>query len=202
MRSCLHLTAGAANCVSPKTTTGTRLAQRLGLPLLHLASLCPHYWAEAGFDAIQQAELREADRWGGIYRYQMPFNAYALERALVNHPRCVLELAAAQSVYDDPDLLARVQQLLRPYRHVVLLVPSPDVDESLRLLAKRREQQGGAFWDDVVKHLAHFALAKQVVYTRDRTPEETCAEILQRVDPAASIILIGPVGAGKSTPLV
>ena len=79
----------------------------------------------------------------GVYRYMLPFDAHAVQRALVEHPACVLELGAPQSVYDDAAIFAQVRQALRPYENIVLL-PSPDIEESFRnpgrtLPARERE---------------------------------------------------------------
>jgi hypothetical protein len=131
-----------------------------------------------------------------------PFEAHALERALPELEPCILELDSRQGAFDDPDLLRRVQVALEPCPVAALLLPTPDLDASMRLLEKRQEVRvdGVELTEHFVKGRCNHELAKHVVYTKGRTPGETCEEILARIDPTApEIILIGPMGAGKST---
>jgi hypothetical protein len=78
-------------------------------------------------------------------------------------------------------LFARVQALLQPYEHVILLLPSADLDESVAILTER---DGFAvtktfnFHEHFVKHHSNHDLAKYTVYTKGKTPEETCSEIV------------------------
>jgi shikimate kinase len=124
-----------------------------------------------------------------------PFEAHAIERALPGLSDCILELDSRLAAFDDPDLLRRVQAALQPCPNVILLLPSPDFEEALRLIEKRQDFNG-----HFVRHHSNHDLAKLFVYTKGKTPEETCEEILARIDPSApEIILIGPMSAGKST---
>ncbi len=55
-------------------------------------------------------------------------------------------------------------------------------------------------WTRFSSGITNHDLAKQVVYTKNRTPEETCDEILARLQPSdTTVILIGPMNTGKST---
>jgi adenylate kinase family enzyme len=172
------------------------------MPFATLSRLCSSYWAESDFDEAERARWREEDRWGGVYRYEMPFHAAALERALHEHSRAVLALDAVQSVYDSEDLLDRVQLLFKPLANVFLLQPSPNLEKSLEILSRLPEldyRAGMKFWDYVVKHPANFRLSRHIVFNEERTSAETCEEILRLIDPSQSVVLIGPPGAGKST---
>jgi hypothetical protein len=184
-----------------KSTVGPLLAETLGLPLIHLWSICPPYWQEIGFDAALQQQAAAQGGMEGVYRCMLPFDAHAVQRALVEHPACVLELGAPQSVYDDPAILAQVRQALQPYENIVLLLPSPDVEASFRILEERRPAASeNEFNNRVLAHYAQGELARHTIYTEGKTPEETGAEIFARLDPtAAAVILIGPMGCGKST---
>lgn len=88
---------------------------------------------------------------------------------------------AGHSVYADPHLFQRVKQALAPYPNVVLLLPSPDLEESLRILNERNRELS----DDIrstnahfVRHPSNYELAKITVYTKDKTPDETCEQVL------------------------
>lgn len=118
-------------------------------------------------------------------RYWKPFEAYAVERLLLEHTNCVIDFGAGHSVYDDPLLFQSVQKALSPYPNVVLLLPSSDLEESIRILNERNQHLP----DDIrstneyfVKHLSNNELAKLTVYTKLKPPEETCREILRRIE--------------------
>lgn len=184
-----------------KRTVGRLLAEQRDLPLVDIHRIPEAYQAALGFD---EEAAHTAWREGGcdrFYHLLQPLHAQTVERVVPDHPDSVLILGEFFTVYDDPALLARVQQALQPCEHVVLLLPSPDVEASRRIL----EERGYVLFDGVdlnehfIKHPSNHALARHVVYTDGRTPEQTCAEIVSRIDPAQDVILIGPMGAGKST---
>jgi shikimate kinase len=56
-------------------------------------------------------------------------------------------------------------------------------------------------WNDYfVRQRSNRRLAKQIIYTQGRTPEQTCLDVVARLDRRSKgIFLIGPVGAGKTT---
>jgi hypothetical protein len=75
---------------------------------------------------------------------------------------------------------------------VILLLPSPDLEESTKIVndrfVKTAEAEGEAISDEVMAVNAHFVkhpsnqkLAKMIVYTKDKSPEETCAEIVSTI---------------------
>ena len=92
---------------------------------------------------------------------------------------------APNTVYEDTTLFAQVQQALKPYENVVLLLPSPDPVESLRVLSDRCGCYAGTEIDRMNEHyLTHhcnYDLSKLTVYTDGKSPEESCAEILSRI---------------------
>ena len=175
-----------------KSTQGELLSRKLGLPQCSMDRLRWDYYKEIGFDEDVQKRIGEAEGFTGVYRYWKPFEAHAVERLLSEHTDCVIDFGAGHSVYEDDALFERVRRVLAPYDNVVLLLPSPDPDESVRLLKARSGEDkadGGAatgenqfdFTAHFVKHPSNHKLAKIVVYTRGKSPEETRDEILSRV---------------------
>lgn len=184
-----------------KTTVSKLLASQLELPFVNLNELAEKYWQGAGYEEELLYQTWEEDRANGAYHYLMPFESHAIARGVAEHPHCIVELGATQSVYDDAELFQRVRQVLQPY-DVVLLLPSEDLEESLKILEDRKRViiDGREINEHFVRHCSNYALAKYTVYTKDKTPEQTCEDILAQIDPKASdIILIGAMGAGKSS---
>ena len=56
---------------------------------------------------------------------------------LQDFDNCVMDFGAGHSVYEDEALFARVEAALEPYPNVILLLPSPDLDESVAILNAR-----------------------------------------------------------------
>jgi shikimate kinase len=167
-----------------KSTQSRLLSEKLGVPQWAMDDLRGRYYAEIGFDERLATQIQEREGFAGLYRYWKPFEIHAVERLLAEHTDRVVDLGGGHSVYEDDAFFARAQRALAPYQNVVLLLPSPDLDESVRLLTERTGPcvSGGVdFHEHFVKHHSNHDLAKTVVYTKGRTPEETRDEILSRV---------------------
>jgi shikimate kinase len=172
---------------SGKSTLGKLLAQRLGRPQIALDDIRWDYYKEIGYDEAVQREIDDREGFAGVYRYWKPFEVHAVERALHDHQACVMDFGAGHSVHERDADFARIQALLAPYPNVILLLPSPDLDESVALLEKRNTPTIGAvpLTRYLVTHPAFRALATHVVYTHDRTPDETSTAILALVHDGA-----------------
>lgn len=184
-----------------KTSVGKLLAQQLELPFISLSDISEQYYLEIGFNQAQQEQALEENGGDGFYRYMMPFHAYAIERVLSEHQESVIEFAPEQSVYDDAQL-EKVEQILQPLTHVILLLYSSDTEESLQVLEESNTAivNGMPINEHFIKHHSNHDLAKYIIYTKDKTPEQTCEDVLSEINPSDSdIILIGPEGTGKST---
>ena len=149
-----------------------------------------HYYKDLGFDNEEFRRLRRSSQPHDADLYFEQFFPGAVERLLAEneHQECIFDLGAGHTVYDDEALFAHVQQALAPYPNVVLVMPSPDQDESVRILREREKQRQinpDFLSDDFdyfgrwVKSHCNYDLAKITVYTQGKTPEETCEEVLQ-----------------------
>ena len=168
-----------------KSTQGRLLAEALGLPQRSMDVMRRGYYAEVGYERAEEERILEADGWPGVLAYWKQFDAHAVERFLADHPRdAVLDFGAGHTVSTDPAQFARVQTAFAPHPNVVLLLPSPDLGESVRV---SKERQGHQTWyendfDELfVRHPSNHVLARHVVYTQGRTPEQTRDDILQQL---------------------
>jgi broad-specificity NMP kinase len=165
-----------------KSTLARLLSEKLSIPRCCMDTLRWAYMKEVGYDEAVEKQIKEHEGWRGVFRYWKPFEAHMVERLLAEHPDCVIDFGASQSVYEDEADFARVQRALAPYPNVVLVLPSPDLDESVRML-KERVWDGIAggfdFHEHFVKHPSNHRLARIVVYTKGRSPEETRDQILE-----------------------
>ena len=167
-----------------KSTLGKLIAAALGVPQISLDDIRFEYYREIGYDDSVAKQRYVTDGFWGLYRYWKPFEAYTVERVLAEHTDCVIDLGAGHSVYEDEALLTRVKKAFAPHPNVVLVLPSADLATSLEVLQERRPSLRDITPDineHFITHRSNYELATFIVYTADRTAEETCAEILQRI---------------------
>lgn len=165
-----------------KSTLAVLLAQRLNLPHRSLDEERWRFMREIGYDEELDRVFRATGGFLARALYWQLFNAYVVERFLAEHEQCVMHLGAGHSVCDSTEMLDRVERALAPYPNVVLILPSPDPDESIRVLNERLVADGVRFNFDFsahfVRHPSNYRLARYVVYTEGKTPQETAEEIL------------------------
>ncbi len=73
-----------------------------------------------------------------------------------------------------------MKKALSPFPNVILIMPSPDIDESISILNERTGgfvSDGFDFHERFVRSRCNYELAKNTVYTKGKTPKETCEEI-------------------------
>jgi len=176
-----------------KSTIAKMLAERLGIRRYELDSLRQGYYDEIGYDNEVASKIANGEEgMMGLIKYWKPFEAHAVERALSEYKSCVLDFGAGHSVHEDENLFTRVQNALALLDYVILLLPSPNLDESVDILnarfSKLLEREVGKvdpklldLNDHFVKHPSNQRLAKMTIYTQDKSPEETCDEILEKI---------------------
>lgn len=167
-----------------KSTIAALLAERLDVPHCSLDDLSWGYFDDAGYD--KEAARKHFERGGqaAAREYMVQFYAGAVERVLAEHTESVIDFGAGHTVHDDEEGAARMARALAPHPNVVLLLPSPDPAESIRILKERQSNpfpEIVALNEQFVRHPSYRELATVVVYTKERTPEETCEEILSRL---------------------
>ncbi len=173
-----------------KSTVGPLIAGALGIPFVDLDEIRWGYHAETGYDADKARQIRHQGGMKALAAYWKPFGVHAVERLLQDYPSGhVLAFGAGNSVCEDEEQFKRVRQALASYPLVILMLPSPDIGESSRILKERIRAKEpylsdeavagiGAVNDCFLEHPSNARLAKITIYTKDKSPSETCAEII------------------------
>jgi ATPase family associated with various cellular activities (AAA) len=173
-----------------KTTLAKLLGEALNAPWLELDDLRKEYYAEIGYDNGKAQQLFLDSGMKAMLDYWKPFEIYSVERMLADYPSGhVLAFGAGQSVYDDPTYTGRAQKALAPYSAVILLLPSPDIEESIFILHERIRLGFSDFPSEAVQQMdemnryfienpSNARLAKFTVFTKDKSAIEARDEIL------------------------
>lgn len=182
-----------------KSTIGRLLAEKLGLPQCSVDALPLEFFNALGFDRQRIELLKQTEGCRAAYLYMQEFGVRAVEAILKEYRHHVIDFGAPYSTYEDDASLERVKKAFAPYRNVVLLLPSPDLDESTRIVKERMARREGhdelRQWlrglyvetgvdheELYVRHHSNFQLARILVYTEGKTPEQTRDDILIRLD--------------------
>ncbi|MCM1989081.1 shikimate kinase [Oceanirhabdus seepicola] len=161
-----------------KSTIGKLLSSRLNIPQASLDKKRWSIYKESGYDFEYAEKIKQEEGFLRLYKYWKPFEAYSVKRVLEMYPNHIHDFGAGQSVYEDKNLFEEVSEILKPYSNVVLLLPSPNKEESLNILFERNKFPHN---DLFIKNPSNEKLAKIIVYTKGKTPEETCEEIISKL---------------------
>ena len=176
-----------------KSTLAKLLARRLKVKRIELDDVRQKFYDEIGYDEGYASRIIGEEGMQGLIKYWKPFEAHAVERAMQEYDNCVLDFGAGHSVYEDPELFKRVEKVLQPYKHVILILPSPDPDRSVEIVNQRFSEllirEVGKVDPELlelneyfVRHPANQALAKKIIYTEGRSPKSTCQDILDWIN--------------------
>src|SRR5262245_4133631 len=169
-------------CFVGKSTVAGLTAESLGVPCVSMDEVRFGYYAGIGYDAEHADALEREHGFRAKYAYWKRFEVHAVERIVTDYANCVFDFGGGHSVFEDPVLFERARRALSPFRSVVLLLPFPDVDASLRLLRSRYARAVDPA-DDInehfVRHQSNARLATHVVYTGVRVPMEVRDEVLE-----------------------
>jgi hypothetical protein len=138
---------------------------------------------ELGYDAAYAKKIFADGGVWALYSYWKPFEAFAVKKVLRELDDCVIDFGAGHSVFEEESVFDLIEHVLLPFKNVVLLLPSEDIEESLEILAERRG------YDDSTRDLnRHFLehpsnrrLAKHIVFTKNKTEEMVAQEVIQLV---------------------
>jgi shikimate kinase len=162
-----------------KSTIGRLLSQKLRIPQYSLNRYRDKYYQEINYDKDLAHRLANDVEGFALYKYWKPFELYSVKRILQDFPRGIIDFGGGQSVYEDLKQFNEVKEILRPYKNVVLLIPSPDKSESKEILNSRIKTEGERLLNEhLIDHHSNYDLAKITIYTKGKSPEETCRDIL------------------------
>jgi hypothetical protein len=170
-----------------KSTLGELAAAATGRPFTDIDEVAGVYYAQAGWTLARLAERAEAAGRHAAEREWEPARVHAAEQVIAAHPGGIVAFGAGHTFYEQPGLAERIRAALRPVRHVVLVLPSPDPVRSVEVLRKRSLAEKGTDWTDGEHDLlrqwvtdpGNLALATVTLYTEGEPPDASAARLLR-----------------------
>lgn len=164
-----------------KTTTAKLLSEKLNIPKISIDDLRFDYYKEIGYSDAHMNLLLDKAGVMAIYQYGKIFDSYSIERVLEDHQDCIFDFGGGNNACGYSFDAERIIKALKPYKNVVLLFPCPDKDEALEFVYNRREikETHKELIEFLVKDESIFKLAKHIVFTKGKSTEEVCDEVLQ-----------------------
>ena len=163
-----------------KSTVGRMVADAVGRPFYSLDRLERRYTEPAGFNPTHAKSLQQREGNEAWYQYRRQFFAVAVVAFLAEHPAGILELGGGHPIVADQVQRQQIKEALSMCGRVILLIPSHDRVESLRLLNSRPRPQGQFHnWNrHFLKDDRYWQLATDVVLTAGKLPRETVGDVL------------------------
>jgi len=165
-----------------KSSIAKQLSADTGLSRKSLDDLRWKYYDEIGFDHAHAKLLEDTGRSNERRHYWSKHDPYAIRRFLQEFGRDhVLDFGGSHSLHEDESQLEQVKSILSEYYNVVLVLPAPDIEESLRILNARRGEPHMSYGFDLnrlmLEHKSNYELAKHIIYTKDKSVKESSAEL-------------------------
>ncbi|MBM75019.1 MAG: shikimate kinase [Proteobacteria bacterium] len=170
---------------SGKSTVAKILEQKLGIRNVPLDMVRWYYYFRNGYSI---ANDRSMDSFEDRASYWKRFDLKAVERVLQDFNEAIVDFGAGHSYYPDEAALELVKSALSDLPNVFLLIPSENKEEALEICEARIK----AAWPNVqetvleynknfIEHKSNIELAKKIVITKEKTPEEVADEIISQL---------------------
>lgn len=172
-----------------KSTQGKLIAKALNRQSVSLDRIAEDYYKANGFGRSQFDKTKNEKGFLAAYRQWWPSLAFAAQQVVKDYTNCIIDFGAGHSHYEDKSLYTEVKESLAGCQHIILLLPTEDLDRSVSLIKDRSIDQRDMDWvfngydfiERWVKDDCNHALATVTIYTDGKTPEETCEEILKAI---------------------
>jgi hypothetical protein len=172
-----------------KSTLAPLVAEALGLPVVKVDRLRWQYYERWGFTRAVSDRISAEEGFAAVLRVWKPFEIRLVEAVFADFRDCLFDFGAGFAMFDDEDHAMRLRAAM--FQNVVLVLPSRDEKESIRVLWGRSPKYDpavhkGGFFDFPryeVRHPLPRAVATRVLYTEGRSPGECAQEVVRGLVP-------------------
>lgn len=180
-----------------KSTVAQALAQRLQLPQCPLDQMAHYYYFKEGYDINQAKELEANEGFLAFVQHCQPFYVAAVRGALAEFDHCIIDLGGNHTYVDEAGK-AVLKEILSAYEYVILLLPTQDMVQNVKLLNERLRSRWRRKSEDSIQvtlkaNIAYlqdpliYEAANYVFFTSDMEKDELIDEMVRICEfPAAS----------------
>jgi shikimate kinase len=167
---------------SGKSTIARLLEERTGLSNVPIDYIRWYYYFQHGFKLSIQEQFQDFEDKANYWKQ---YDLIAIEKALLDFPKAIIDFGAGHSYYPEDNQLQQVREILEKFPNVFLLLPSADIDESYSILSERIKKKYPQLEDGVVEynrkfleHPSNRMLSKHIIYSKNKSPEDNVEEII------------------------
>jgi hypothetical protein len=172
-----------------KSTLAPLVADALGLPVVKVDRLRWHYYERWGFTRAESDRISADQGFAAVLRVWKPYEISLVEAVFADYEDCVFDFGAGLAIFDEEGHAERFRAAIHPFRNVVLVLPSADDEESIRVLWERSPKYDpavhkGGFFDFPryeVTHPLPREVATHLLCTNSRPPEECARDLVERL---------------------
>lgn len=170
-----------------KSVIGDLLSERVGLPLVSLEGTRDKYYNEIGYDKKYATKLKREEGILARYKYWKKFESYHVSKFLptIKEPS-IIKFEASQTVYEDEELFKAVQQSMKDFKNIILLLPDIDLQDCWLKINKNGKVPVGSDLSKLNWHLVsspcNSNLATMTICICGRDSNEITDEILEHVN--------------------
>ncbi|MBR1883806.1 MAG: hypothetical protein IJ809_02505 [Clostridia bacterium] len=97
----------------------------------------------------------------------------------------VIDFGAGHSIYENPDLRKKMQEICKNFQNIILLLPTDDKEKNRNILNERRGFKKGSHKDKDNYHFIvskdNYELATKIIYEEGKSEDEIADEIISYV---------------------
>lgn len=162
-----------------KTTQAKLLSIELNAPVCTYDQIKFQYRKSVGYDQEVATSIHESKGFYAMLCYMNEFKARILAPIINDHPGYIIDLGGGAQCFDEPHQVEMARKAFEKVENVFLLTPSKSVSDSQVCLAHLKVKY--PINDYLIEHDSNEILAKEIVYTMGRRPEEIMTEIVSRI---------------------
>jgi len=162
-----------------KTTQAQLLSKELNAPVCTYDQVKHEYRKNVGFDQKVATAIHESEGLYAMLCYMNEFKARILAPIINDHPGHIIDLGGGAQCFDEPHQVEMARSAFEKIENVFLLMPSRSVSASQECLVHIKKKY--PINDYLIEHDTNEILAKKIVYTLGKGPEETLFEIVSQI---------------------
>jgi shikimate kinase len=162
-----------------KTTQAQLLSKKLNRPVCTYDHVKYQYRKNEGYDQQVASSIHESKGFYAMLCYMNEFKAKILAPIIEDYHGYIIDLGGGAQSFDEAHQVEMARKAFNNVENVFLLMPSKSIAASQKYLAHILEEY--PINDYLIEHDTNEILAKKVVYTLGKKPEETVTDIISQI---------------------